>query len=205
MLLIVKPEMGFTRVLAEVAATTDPSREFAVILDGPYGDSGTNRLRAFDRNILVAGGTGVTFIIPLLDDLTRAMKTGETKCKVVEVYWSVRRYGRFTPPTPEIFTYHSVDMVKLFENALLEAGKVAAATGGSITINVYVTADVYSQEESMDSASIEKDYKSPDTPDDPSSKLFGIPIINGRPSLSNLIIQGSQTWSDRIGVAGEGQ
>jgi len=94
MVFMIRPETGFTRVLAEVAATISPDRKFPVILDGPYGETGTNTLRSYDSVLLLAGGTGITFIAPILADLVRAMKQKDGPCKSVEMYWAVKSTGK---------------------------------------------------------------------------------------------------------------
>jgi predicted ferric reductase len=93
MVFTIRPETGFTRVLADVAATASPDRKFPVIVDGPYGETGTNTLRAYDSVLLLAGGTGITFAAPLLEDLVHAMTLKDGPCKRIEVFWAVKSYG----------------------------------------------------------------------------------------------------------------
>jgi len=93
MLFMIRPVAGFTSVLAGVAATVSPKRKLPVILDGPYGETGANTLNSYDSILLFAGGTGITYIAPLLADLVRAMEQNGGPCKVVEVCWTVRSIG----------------------------------------------------------------------------------------------------------------
>lgn len=100
---IVRAKKGATRSLADLAATrqttsanekaaanTAVSPSTPVILSGPYGGSIVGNRRP-DANILcVAGGTGVTFVLPvLLDTINQAPVEGQS----VELIWAVRRDG----------------------------------------------------------------------------------------------------------------
>jgi NAD(P)H-flavin reductase len=77
-------------------------------LDGPYGETGVNKLRAYDSVLLLAGGTGITFIAPLLADLVHAMKLKDGPCKKVDVFWTVKSYGEDPPALAMILVLISV-------------------------------------------------------------------------------------------------
>ncbi|KAL5534772.1 hypothetical protein ACEPAG_1236 [Sanghuangporus baumii] len=67
-----------------------------VMFDGPYGGCAMD-LGSFERVMLVAGGSGVTFTLGLLDDLVgRIVKLGRRSGEVtqrVEFVWCVRSFG----------------------------------------------------------------------------------------------------------------
>ena len=67
-----------------------------VMLDGPYGGCAID-LGSFERVLLVAGGSGVTFTLGLLDDLVgRIAKLGRHNGEItrrVEFAWCVRSFG----------------------------------------------------------------------------------------------------------------
>ena len=60
---IINVRSGFTKKLREVA---EKSGKTKVFVDGPYGSPPD--LKEYDTSVLIAGGSGVTFILPLLLD-----------------------------------------------------------------------------------------------------------------------------------------
>ncbi|PVG01315.1 hypothetical protein CPB86DRAFT_97231 [Serendipita vermifera] len=181
MILIIRPENGFTHVLAKAAEKSDPQDEFLVILDGPYGEVGYNTLRSYENVLLLAAGTGVTFVAPILFDLVLAMKQKEGTCLNVELIWVVR---------------HNDD-VKWFESDLLEAKKTAELAGGTARIKVHVTGRGGDEEKSLDTASAEKDSSESKDEEEPENIVF----FNGRPDVPSLISSKGNSWTGRVGVA----
>lgn len=57
---------GFTRRLGEIA---ESGRKLRVFVDGPYGP--LPRLDGFDTGVFVAGGSGVSFTLPLMLDAVK--------------------------------------------------------------------------------------------------------------------------------------
>ncbi|CAG8711133.1 11793_t:CDS:2 [Acaulospora colombiana] len=121
MVLIIRPENGFTDVLAKAAEKSDPQDKFLVILDGPYGEVGFNALRSYEHVLLLAAGTGITFVAPILFDIILAMKKKEGPCLDVELTWVVKH----------------TDDIKRFESEFLEAKAAAEQAGGKATISVH--------------------------------------------------------------------
>ncbi|KAG9052245.1 hypothetical protein FS842_010248 [Serendipita sp. 407] len=184
MTLLIKPETGFTRLLSAVAATATPGREFPVILDGPYGEGGMNSLRAFDSVLLLAGGTGISFILPLLSDLARSMKDKDSLCKVVELVWAVKDIG----------------LVKSFESQLLEAKQVASSAGGAINVQIYTTGTSPGDEElNLDGRSSEKNVEEEEG--DSISREFTSTAHTGRPNIPSIVISKSKMWTGHAAVA----
>ncbi|KAJ6621017.1 hypothetical protein B0H10DRAFT_2019643 [Mycena sp. CBHHK59/15] len=81
---------------AECAEEDDEGRTAHVILDGPYGGC-TLDLGAYESVLLVAGGSGATFTLGLLDDLVgrigRLGRRGGERTRRVEWVWCVRSFG----------------------------------------------------------------------------------------------------------------
>ncbi|KIY72794.1 hypothetical protein CYLTODRAFT_449535 [Cylindrobasidium torrendii FP15055 ss-10] len=91
LVILIREASGVTQRLARYLATKD-SGKMSLYLDGPFGGI-PGDLSIYEHVILFAGGTGVTFVVPLLQDLVCKMnKEGEKSCvcKSVEVVWSVR-------------------------------------------------------------------------------------------------------------------
>ncbi|KAI0730785.1 ferric reductase NAD binding domain-containing protein [Earliella scabrosa] len=92
-----------------------------VLLDGPYGGVEAN-LKVYDRVLLLAGGSGVTFVVPLLLDLVRSYEPGKTACRSVHLVWAVR----------------TNDALSWFEDVLDNTIK-ALPEGLSVSISYHVT------------------------------------------------------------------
>ncbi|KAF5318205.1 hypothetical protein D9758_018628 [Tetrapyrgos nigripes] len=76
---------GFTKKLREAAIH---NQTIKVLLDGPYGFP-TN-VDTSDTIILVAGGTGVTFTLPIFSDVILRVRSSKSRCKRLTFVWSVR-------------------------------------------------------------------------------------------------------------------
>ncbi|KAL0575933.1 ferric-chelate reductase Frp1 [Marasmius crinis-equi] len=67
-----------------------------VMLDGPYGGSSID-LGDYESVLLVAGGSGATFTLGLLDDIvgrcTRLNRRGGEKTRRIEFAWCIRSFG----------------------------------------------------------------------------------------------------------------
>ncbi|KAL4804125.1 ferric reductase like transmembrane component-domain-containing protein [Aspergillus unguis] len=89
---IIRARKGITKQLAQIAQPIQGEKDTlpstSVILSGPYGQSilGSD-FYTHDVNVLcVAGGTGVTFVLPVLLALSQRPRTG-----LLEFVWVVRR------------------------------------------------------------------------------------------------------------------
>lgn len=69
-----------------------------VMLDGPYGGSSVD-LGRYESALLVAGGSGITFTLGLLDDIVgRCTKLGRSqgeRTRKIEFAWCIRSFGDF--------------------------------------------------------------------------------------------------------------
>ncbi|OCB89760.1 hypothetical protein A7U60_g3020 [Sanghuangporus baumii] len=100
-----------------------------VMLDGPYGGCAID-LGSFERVLLVAGGSGVTSTLGLLDDLVgRIVKLGRRGGEVtqrVEFVWCVRSFGALRWVAP-------------FLSAIASRATASPDLAISLHIDVYVT------------------------------------------------------------------
>ncbi|TVY80331.1 Ferric/cupric reductase transmembrane component [Lachnellula suecica] len=77
----VKPASGFTAHMAKLAGSGE---RIPVTIDGPYGDALTaQKLGEKNKAVLVAGGSGAAYLLPLLETLVREPKAGANEVKVV--------------------------------------------------------------------------------------------------------------------------
>jgi len=86
MRLVLRPHSGLTARLASLASTANP-RALPVLLDGPYGASPSTILQGTDEVLFLAGGTGMSFVFPLLDALVRGTELHVVRS--VRLVWAV--------------------------------------------------------------------------------------------------------------------
>ncbi|THV08009.1 hypothetical protein K435DRAFT_642878 [Dendrothele bispora CBS 962.96] len=84
---------GITKRLAGLVRDK-PSKALRVWVDGPYGGIPGKSMGEYDHVYLLAGGSGVTFTLSLLMDLSRRAKIKELelKCKHVEFILAVKSH-----------------------------------------------------------------------------------------------------------------
>lgn len=68
--LYVKSRAGLTRRLANACLSRESFNPY-VLVDGPYGGLSQHTLTGFDKNIIIAGGSGTSFALPLIEDVLR--------------------------------------------------------------------------------------------------------------------------------------
>lgn len=87
----------WTNALNEAARLAEKPLRVSVMLDGPYGGS-TVDIGEFENVLLVAGGSGVTFTLGLLDDIVGRVvnmkrQSGE-KTRHINFIWCIKSFGR---------------------------------------------------------------------------------------------------------------
>ena len=88
---IIRAMNGFTRHLYNHAAS-HPGKPVIVLVDGPYGRPPS--LDSFSSVVLLAGGSGVSFTLPLLLGIISAVRRNESPVRRVLFVWSVKHHGR---------------------------------------------------------------------------------------------------------------
>ncbi|WVF68300.1 hypothetical protein IAT40_003065 [Kwoniella sp. CBS 6097] len=83
MVFLLKPFSGFTQALFQDVRSRGKAT-YKVLIDGPYGGAGHD-MRAFDSVVVIAGGTGITWALSVLQDLAYYGKGQEVK-----MFWAVR-------------------------------------------------------------------------------------------------------------------
>ncbi|KAF8068614.1 ferric reductase NAD binding domain-containing protein [Lyophyllum atratum] len=85
---LVRVRQGLTRRLLD-SASTSQSSPLKVVLDGPY--SSPPMLVGYGTAILIAGGSGVVFTLPLLLDLLlRSKRSNPACCTRIVFIWAIR-------------------------------------------------------------------------------------------------------------------
>lgn len=91
MVFYIRPKSGFTARLARKAASGS-SNPIPILLDGPYGGLPTGALTGYEQVLLIAGGSGAGFLLPLLEDLVRCTcNVPDSQRTTVLVVLAVRR------------------------------------------------------------------------------------------------------------------
>ncbi|KAI0633332.1 ferric reductase NAD binding domain-containing protein [Trametes polyzona] len=128
-----------------------------VLLDGPYGGA-EGDLKAYDRVLFLAGGSGITFVVPLLLDIVHNFDKERTMCRTVHLVWAVR--------TPDALSW--------FEDVLATTIR-SAPEGLSIIVSCYTTDSLVG----VDDASSSEEKST--TSEGPLTKN------NGRPALQQIV------------------
>ncbi|KAG2151631.1 ferric reductase NAD binding domain-containing protein [Suillus bovinus] len=108
---------GFTARLKDAALKGDKVKVF---VDGPYGPS--PNLGSYDTSVLVAGGSGVSYTLPVLLDIIERVRIGESRCRRVVFIWSIR----------------NIDHIHWIDDVLIRALRLAPPSL-SISIRIHVT------------------------------------------------------------------
>lgn len=82
---ILRAKKGETKKIIDLAATGVSSTP--VILTGAYGEKTTESLTSDTNIICVAGGTGITYVLPVLLELARQPPSPDRK---IELIWAIR-------------------------------------------------------------------------------------------------------------------
>jgi predicted ferric reductase len=90
LVLVFRPFGGFTKQLMDRALEKGPYHTYRAFVDGPYGGM-KRKLAAFDKVILIAGGSGITAIVSHLLDLIKRMRDGKAITTSVHVIWAMKR------------------------------------------------------------------------------------------------------------------
>ncbi|RDB30770.1 putative ferric reductase transmembrane component [Hypsizygus marmoreus] len=118
---LVRVRSGFTRRLFDAAGKDG---EMKVIFDGPY--SSPPRLERFETIILIAGGSGVAFTLPLLLDSIDRARRESAVCRKIVFVWAIRELSH----------------VEWISDALLPALQQALPPTIVVQLRIFVTAVV---------------------------------------------------------------
>ena len=139
MVIVLKTDVkgGIGARLASLEPATTP-----VLLDGPYG-SGAD-LSRHHVAVLVAGGSGASFVVSILHDLCRRSVWGELQTKHIILHWVVRNEGESTrwtsifPGNPaDPAGYSLVACRAWFEDQINAA--IVMAPKGMVQVHLHVT------------------------------------------------------------------
>ena len=75
---------------AEYGEANGLTRDVKVLVEGPYGGPGHTLYGSFSGALVVAGGSGITFALGLVQDLIQKDVEGRSRLKAIELVWSVQ-------------------------------------------------------------------------------------------------------------------
>ncbi|KAG1894707.1 ferric reductase NAD binding domain-containing protein [Suillus fuscotomentosus] len=131
---LVNVQGGFTKKLKEVAVKKETIKVF---VDGPYGPSPD--LGSYDTSVLVAGGSGVSYTLPVFLNIIERVRKGKSSCTRVVFIWSIR----------------GAEYVQWIEEALINAVQLAPPSL-AVSIRIFITASSSREDHSSISSSTEK-------------------------------------------------
>jgi hypothetical protein len=183
---------GFTKKLKEVAAKKGTVKVF---VDGPYGPSPD--LGSYDTSVLVAGGSGVSYTLPVFLNIIERVRKGKSSCTRVVFIWSIR----------------GADYIQWIEEALIKAVQLAPPSL-TVSIRIFITAPSSTMQPNPsreDDSSISSSTEKKGSPEhtiirkDSLSLSFmslrGVKMENGRPNLDALLREEVDATSGRMSVS----
>ncbi|KAL5487797.1 FRP1_3 [Sanghuangporus weigelae] len=84
---LIRAQSGFTERLREHASIKGIPSSVPAYIDGPYGNPPD--LRSFSTCVLIAGGSGISYTLPLLLDIVHNVREGTSSCQRVLFVWIV--------------------------------------------------------------------------------------------------------------------
>ncbi|PVF95678.1 hypothetical protein CPB86DRAFT_738277 [Serendipita vermifera] len=167
----IRVKSGMTGRMASVCQSAQNTSGTSVLLDGPYGGM-EGSLRVYERVLLLAGGSGGSFILPVLEDLVLGLKSGQT-CSKIHVVWATKTH----------------DSVEWFEAAVRSIIELAPAN--AVTVTIHVTDGMI--DDSGGDLRTEPEQSSDDgkekvsSPTSATVTTSGMVITSGRPHLPAVI------------------
>ena len=124
LMFLVKPRHGITKKLMKIAESQDThSKTVKTFIEGPYGGLNQELQRCFESVILVAGGSGISAVLPLLSTLSRKVGGDGSVLKQINLVWAVKNR-------------HSISWIQEQLNEAIEVAPI-----GSVIIDYYVTSE----------------------------------------------------------------
>lgn len=192
---LVRARDGFTGRLSTLAKASGGKVDIPCWLDGPYAI--VQPSSSFNAVVLVAGGTGVTYTLPQLQEVIRQVKAGTSAVRIVTFVWVVRTIGlclSATPPSgghdltdllshPEHISWISKTLEKCLDdcpsNLIIDLKIFVTFTGTTLTEDSGASTPVESRAPSESSHSGEEDEEKHTS----STRKASLPWIQGRPDF----------------------
>lgn len=199
LVLYIRPQKGFTARLAKHAETR-PNSTIRVLLDGPYGGISSQEIARSPRQLIVAGGSGAGWLLPMISTFLRHQQQSETAAE------NLSRSAKIVLVTRDSETHQWFDETVQEMLATFGLEKVPA----NLEIEMYYTGAGETAPEAVSSHQIPKlDEETKDGNEragsDSSSDIKrsnSMKRLNGRPSLPSIVHEEatSSTLAGQLGV-----
>ncbi|KAH7925255.1 hypothetical protein BV22DRAFT_452820 [Leucogyrophana mollusca] len=182
---LINVKKGFTKRLQEVAATNGKVKVF---VDGPYGPF--PNLGSYDTSVLIAGGSGVSYTLPVLLDIIECVRNGKSDCRRVVFIWAIREASH----------------IRWIEEALVKAVQLAPSFL-TVAIHIHITdssalATSLGEGDSLHTASVGQDGH--DVPARGKHLILSMPGVRmepGRPDLDRMLKEEAAAATGRMSVS----
>lgn len=188
----IRPRGGFTARLAALA-NKQPAPSLRVLLDGPYGGVNVATMAKFDKVLLIAGGSGAGFTLPLIEDALRHLEKREKLGEKVQerTKTEIQVVLATRDQNTESWFHQTIDeLLSSYSPAL-----VASA----LTISVYYTGQSTSNPNiplpSTNDKIMQASTTSSDSPPSPSADT------HRRPDLPSIIAKATSISNVSVGIA----
>ncbi|KAH9943327.1 ferric reductase NAD binding domain-containing protein [Epithele typhae] len=188
---LVRGRSGFTGRLREFATRNHGTTRVPALIDGPYGCP--PNLMRFSTCVLIAGGSGVSYTLPLLLDIVRNVRDGKSLVRRVIFVWAVRQS----------------EHLDWISKTLNEALAVAQPTSLVVEPTVYVTGPSCTMPTiartpympNMSPASDSGSTKSLEASIDKTLPSYSsLKVIHGRPSIRRVLQDGINCSAGPVSV-----
>jgi NAD(P)H-flavin reductase len=116
-----------------------PATSQAIKIEGPYGTARRfpNFASEFDRILLVAGGVGATFILPIYHRLSSGLGEGDSAANKVELVWAMRSLAEASWVTNTQYAkiLDGDDQVKIYVTGVEHRGAAANHEVGDVELD----------------------------------------------------------------------
>ncbi|KAI0034711.1 hypothetical protein K488DRAFT_44902 [Vararia minispora EC-137] len=96
--LLIKTEGATTKQLFDLASSVSTnndkeaqpaSRRVNALIEGPYSGPAYTMFESYSGVLLAAGGSGISYILSILEDLVQKHIDGHSRVRIIEIIWSV--------------------------------------------------------------------------------------------------------------------
>lgn len=89
---VIRPYKGMTaRLRDSIVKSGTGSREMTALIEGPYG--GTEPVFDYNNIIFIAGGSGISAVLPYVQEFLDGMSTARSTTTRVHIVWAARQRG----------------------------------------------------------------------------------------------------------------
>jgi len=162
-----------------------------VFVDGPYGPS--PHLGCYDTSVLVAGGSGISYTLPVFLNVIDCVRKGKSSCRRVVFIWSIR----------------GADYVQWIEDTLIKAVQLAPPSL-KISIRIFITDPLSIAGSELSISALSSPVEKKGAPEHNVTKrdslssllsLRGVKMEAGRPNLDALLKEEISSASGRMSVS----